>query len=317
MQLHRFSNLFQSETSRLVKSFLNDNPDLLKKYVDGSVAAIGAVLTPLNLFMRHLLVVQGLDPNAVPGEKSRKEFQDALDNYFGQDHDKAFDDDYDLTWVQKRFDETRTRLKQLQLTKEKFMDLTDISKLPSIGDKYGAPTEEAPQSEVPQSETPADKFDIGGNAIEALRQAVFNLESALPEKVKKAAEVIKAAAEKEISKKGVKTSKKKLNKTSTKPVKKGPGTKVNRPALQITEEKEYVDLGIPLQDEFKEKLSRSIRLVDDMVARGLVQDDTKAIKEQIEEVMKFNTKSLDALERVVKRHSATDKFTGSFRRVTK
>lgn len=312
MQLHRFSNLFQSETSRLVKSFLNDNPDLLKKYVDGSVAAIGAVLTPLNFFMKHLLVVQGLDPNAVPGEKSRKEFQEALDTYFGQDHDKAFDDDYDLTWIQKRFDETRNRLKQLQLTKEKFMDLTDISRLPSIGDKYGAP--DAPTAvEVAEPE----KFDIGSNAIEALRQAVFNLESTLPEKVKKAAEVIKAAAEKEISKKGVKTAKKKLNKTSTKPVKKGPGVRVNRPSLRITEEKEYVDLGIPLQDEFKEKLARSVKLVDDMVARNLVANNDKAMKEQVEELMKLTTNSLNSLEKVVKKQSVGEKFTGSFRRVTK
>jgi hypothetical protein len=301
MQLQRFSNLFQSETSRLVKSFLNDNPDLLKKYVDGSVAAIGAVLTPLNFFMKHLLVVQGLNPDAVPGEKSRKEFQQALDSYFGQDHDKAFDDDYDLTWIQKRFDETRTRLKQLQLTKEKFMDLTDLANIPVPGHAYFADE----PVEIVGDQTPTEKreFDIGANAIEALRKAVFDIEKevGLPAKSKK--------------KSGVKTAKKKLNKTTVKPVKRGPGVRVNRPFLPITEEKEYVDLGIPLQDEFKEKLSRSIKLVDDMVARDLVRNDDKDIKEQIAEIMKFDTKSLESLERVVKRRPVS--FTGPFRRVTK
>ena len=301
MQLQRFSNLFQSETSRLVKSFLNDNPDLLKKYVDGSVAAIGVVLAPLNVFMKHLLIVQGLNPNAVPGEKSRKEFQEALDTYFGQDHDKAFDDDYDLSWVQKRFDETRQRLKQLELTKEKFMDLTDLAKIPVPGHAYFA--DEA--VEIVGDSPPPERreFDIGANAIEALRQAVFGVEKELklPAKSNK--------------KSGVKTSKKKLNK-NTKAPKRGPGVRVNRPFLRITEEKEYVDLGIPLHDEFKEKLARSIKLVDDMVARNLVHNDEKSIKDQIEEVMKFNTNSLASLEKVVKKHSPSN-FTGSFRRVTK
>src|SRR6185369_2661187 len=128
---NRLSQLFQRESDRLLKSFLNDNPDLLKKYVDGGVVAVGAVLGPINSFMRHLLTVQGLDPDTTPGEKQRALVQEALTNFFEKVHDKAFDEDYDLSWVRQRFEDTRKNLKQLNLTQDRFMELTDLSKIPN------------------------------------------------------------------------------------------------------------------------------------------------------------------------------------------
>lgn len=124
--------MFQKETDRLLKGFLNDNPDVLKKYVEGGVVAVGAVLRPINSFMRHLLVVQGLDPEAVPGEKQRLLVLQSLTNFFDSKHEKDFDDDYDLSWVNQKFEKTRGALKDLKMTKDKFMELTDLSRLPNV-----------------------------------------------------------------------------------------------------------------------------------------------------------------------------------------
>jgi len=134
MQLHnRLSSLFQKETDRLLKSFLDENPDLRKKYVEGGITAVSAILGPVNSVMRHLLVVQNLDPDAVPGAKDKAAMLKALDSFFDSKHDKDFDDDYDLSWVQQKFNKTRGVLKDLKLTQDKFMELTDLSRLPNLG----------------------------------------------------------------------------------------------------------------------------------------------------------------------------------------
>ena len=63
---------------KLLKTFLTDNPELTQKYVDNSVTAISHLLGPLNVFMRHLLVVQGLDPDSNPGERAARELHHTI-----------------------------------------------------------------------------------------------------------------------------------------------------------------------------------------------------------------------------------------------
>lgn len=382
MQLHqRLSNLFQKETGRLVKGFLEENPDLLHKYVDGSLTAITAILGPINVFMRHLLVVQGLDPDTVPGEQQRNLLHEALSNFFSKTHEEAFESDYDVSWVQKKFEETRGKLGQLGLTKEKFMDLTDLSRLPNIGrvtegpitiDVSTSPIDAVSEinqiaPETPKKEIPLDTkegrnayrervlneaksflkeqerenlTEIGGDAIQALREAMNNIEENL--KVAK-------------KKKGIKVSKKKMNKTSAKPlrVKRSPAKVVplpeteeekistlkvdsdrkERPNWKKTPARSLYDIAKDkkaqvkaakestpeFQAEMKRKLARAAELTNLMVQKGLCEEKSK--EEQIASMISWTDNNFDALERVITKYAPTkdavaeNKFKGSFRRV--
>lgn len=299
MQLQNFLRPLQKEANRLVKSFLDENPDILKKYVEGGVTAVGLALTPLNTFMRHLLVVQGLDPDSVPGEKQRLALLEALENFFEKRHEKDFDPDYDLSWVQKRFEETRKTLNQLEMTKEKFMDLTDLAKLGSS--RY--PTADEEQEFVAQRVTPEpdkrelrleDKVEIGGDAIDALRKFVQAMEKDVDSDKKK----------------GVKTGKKKLNK--------GTGARVRKISANVKREttiKEEVEA-----QRKANHAERVIKLIHEMIDRGLVEHTAEAVQEQTKQMMGWTEESLAAMERVVARHfkkPAENKFTGSFKRVQK
>jgi len=298
MQLQDFLRPLQKETNRLVKSFLDENPDILKKYVGGGVTAVGLMLTPLNAFMRHLLVVQGLDPDSMPGEKQRLALLEALENFFEKRHDKDFDSDYDFSWIQKRFEETRKTLNQLEMTREKFMDLTDLSKLSStektleeMVDEANPVAPEAAKRELRLE----DKVEIGGDAIDALRRAVQAMEKDVGVDKKK---------------KGVKTAKKKLNK--------GPGARVRK--ISTTASKEPTikeELAAKRKENHAERV---IKLIHEMIDRGLLDHTAEAVQEQTKQMMGRTEESLAAMERVIARHfkqPAENKFTGSFKRVQK
>lgn len=247
MQLHnRLSSLFQKESDRILKSFLDENPDLRKKYVDGGITAISAVLGPLNSLMRHLLVVQDLDPDSVPGAKDKAAMLKALDSFFDSKHEKDFDEDYDLSWVQQKFNKTRGALKELNLTKDKFMELTDLSRLPNLGRVEDV--SEEPIDHIAQRVNPvapeADKretrlfFDEAKNlkpALEKIVEAAKAVERGAKEfnpgdAIKQLRDFVKSMDEKPA---GFKPGKKKLNKgkgakvqrvVNTEPVKEGPST---------------------------------------------------------------------------------------------
>lgn len=342
MQLsNRLSQLFQKETDRLLKSFLNDNPDILKKYVDGGVIAVGALLGPINLFMRHLLVVQGLDPETVPGEKQRLLVLESLTNFFDSKHEKDFDDDYDLSWVNQKFEKTRGALKDLNMTKDRFMQLTDLSRLPNVRSSTAPVVErledltEEPIDHIAQRVNPvapeAEKretriFDPG-DAIQQLRSFMNDLGKKLEE------------AKSETSEKhSLKPVKKKLNKgkrvgsgprvqrvANTEPVKEGPSTLVvesdrkERPpstrqpgrnlrdiASQRKAEAKIAKESTPeFQAQLKARIARATELTNLMVQRGLVLADDKSRQDQIESMKNWTDNNFDALERVVTKYGPT------------
>lgn len=337
MLQNRLSQLFQRESDRLLKSFLNDNQDLLKKYVDGGVVAVGAILGPINAFMRHLLVVQGLDPDSTPGEAQRLLTQQALDSFFEPKHDKDFDEDYDLSWVQKRFQDTRANLKQLNLTKDKYMELTDLSKLGS--GRY--PTAEEEQEIFRTKVTPEpDKREL--NIGDPIKDLVAELKKQGGDEPKPTA--------------GIKTTRKKLNKgkrvgsgpkvqrvANVEPLKEVASTltvesdrKVRPPANRapgrdltaLVQEKKAANKAIlESTPEFKAqaaaKLARATELTTLMVEKGLCEVDDKARQDQINSMLNWGDNNFDALERVINKYSPTknaiaeNKFKGSFRRVQK
>jgi len=312
---NRLSQLFQRESDRLLKSFLNDNPDLLKKYVDGGVVAVGAVLGPINSFMRHLLTVQGLDPDTTPGEKQRALVQEALTNFFEKVHDKAFDEDYDLSWVRQRFEDTRKNLKQLNLTQDRFMELTDLSKIPNpsrVEDVTKEKLDDLVQRVNPVAD-PAPKRETNialDDAIQQLRDFMTKIEKSQPEE---------KVEEKHA---GIKTGKKNVNKGYGKRgVTRGSGTRVRKISadypVQTKEPTIKQELAAKRSQEFTE---RAVKLVHDMIDRGLVEGSVEAVQEQTKQIMSWSEESLAAMERVVAKHfklPSDNKFTGSFRRVKK
>lgn len=260
MQLQNVLQPVQMKAARLFKGFFEANPELMQKYVNTSLAVLHRVLSPVDTFMRHLLTVQGLDPDSEPGERRREELRLMTDALLDKTHDKDFDDDYDFTWIQKRFEDTRKVLNQPQLTKEKFMDLTDISRFTNNNSlemeqsAHSLLTNEILQStevnqiapESVKKETPLDtpegrqayraevasKFEQGrentkeeiasSESLEAFKKVLNELDD-LIQKDKK-------LQKKHSKKSGTKTNKK-LNKTTSS--KKGKGTKVSRVAEPV------------------------------------------------------------------------------------
>jgi hypothetical protein len=355
MQLHnRLSSLFQKETDRLLKSFLSENPDLLKKYVGGGITAVSTVLAPINSLMRHLLTVQGLDPDAVPGAKDRAEFLKGLEAFFDDKHEKDFDEDYDLSWVQQKFNKTRGTLKDLQLTKDKFMELTDLSRLPNLGrvedfteepidhiaQKVDQIAPEADKREIRMIDDKPTKFEPG-DAIQELREFMTDLSKKLGD----------------VKPVGIKTGKRKLNKgktvrgpgprvhrvLNTEPVKEGPSTlkvesdrkeraPTNRPpgrslhdlaSTKKAQAKAAKEATPEFQAELKRKTERATKLTQLMIDKGFCEASDKAREEQIVQMLNWYDSNFDALERVINRYAPTkdaiaeNKFKGSFRRTKK
>jgi hypothetical protein len=117
---------FQNPLS-LLKNRLSD-PELLQSYVGAGIAITNFAVAPLTRLLKHLLVIQGIDPNTQPGAKARKLFQQAVDESFGGVR-KDYDDDFDFSWVNKKFQQTRGELKDMDLSKEDFMKMTDVGNL--------------------------------------------------------------------------------------------------------------------------------------------------------------------------------------------
>lgn len=112
---------------KALNTYLTKNPKLLSNYIKVSMTVIGAVLKPIDKVMKHALVVQGIDPNTMPGDRQRKALQAALDNDLNKLHEKDFDDDYDFSWARKCLGVTNSKLVDLHLTKEAYRKLTDLN----------------------------------------------------------------------------------------------------------------------------------------------------------------------------------------------
>lgn len=125
----QFLRPLRQETSRFVKTFFQENPSLMKKYVNTGLTVLSYLLSPVDVFMKHLLVVQGLDPNTQPGLKLQQELQRSMDSLFNRVHEKEYKTDFDSSWAMKRFAETRKLLQGRPINEKQFKEFTDISKL--------------------------------------------------------------------------------------------------------------------------------------------------------------------------------------------
>jgi hypothetical protein len=145
MQLPHFQT-----PGQFLKQYFKENPEALKSYVGYGLKAVHLAVTPLNLALRHLIEIQGKNPDEEPGRKMREDFQLALDNIFRRFHDHSYDEDFDFSYLNKKFEEARKNngFEPFNLSKDEYRELTDLSKVASP-----PPVHTAPPFDVPATRT--------------------------------------------------------------------------------------------------------------------------------------------------------------------
>lgn len=112
---------------RKLLSSLRNNPTVVSKYIRLGFFLMGKATATMDKFMRHFLVVNGIDPNTRPGERTQRELAQAFSDVKDPDD---YVDDFDFSWAQKSFARTRDKMGNLNLSKERYLQLTDLSNLP-------------------------------------------------------------------------------------------------------------------------------------------------------------------------------------------
>lgn len=107
-------------------NLLRNNPKLRATYVQFATKVVGTTLIPLNSLMRHVLVIQGIDPNSHPGDKLFRLANEAMDQI--QDTEE-YAEDYDFSWVERQWKKTAQKLNNINLTKERYRELTNLARL--------------------------------------------------------------------------------------------------------------------------------------------------------------------------------------------
>lgn len=107
-----------------IKNQFYFSPKLIQLYVSIGIKIANIMVSPLNKLLKHLLVAQGIDPNTKTGQK----FQQDLEDIFNGDRSKDYDDGINLSWVNKKFQQIRGELPELDLSQEDFTKMTDVSK---------------------------------------------------------------------------------------------------------------------------------------------------------------------------------------------
>lgn len=344
----RLSQLLQKQADRLFKDVLSENPEVLKSYVNGGLSAVATALTPINVFMRHLLTVQGLDPDSVPGENQRALIQQAFNSTFVDKHEADYDDDYDTSWVHKKYFLVKNKL---DVTEDKFMALTDLSKLDNGPEVLVKTKFDELVAEMNPVAPDADKKELPlvttytTDEVQALKTFVESMEKkggikvvekqvskdSKPSKSGKRSPKIKRATGPESFKEIPSTLEVKSDRVVRPSSKRTPGRNLGELASKKKAKEKAAREATPefkaeqaaLEAELKVKLARATELTNLMIQKGLCRADDQSRKDQIDSMLNWGDNNFDALERVIHKYAPTkdavaeNKFKGSFRRVQK
>ena len=139
-------------------SLLKKNPELRNKYVAVATMVADAAAKGLNKFVKHLLVVQNIDPNTQPGNKEYKVFSQQLRDVFDFVENNEYDGPRDEeVWLQKHLAKAQGKFRHLN--KEAYKKLTDLSNVPDRKEDELEPLQVSLSGgktikEVMESETP-------------------------------------------------------------------------------------------------------------------------------------------------------------------
>jgi hypothetical protein len=108
-------------------SLIKNNLELRNRYVAVATVVADVAAKGLNKFMRHLLVVQNIDPDTQPGDMAYQHLSQQLNDFFdgkieAEDYTGARDDE---AWLNKHFAKAQGKFKHLN--KEAYKKLTDLS----------------------------------------------------------------------------------------------------------------------------------------------------------------------------------------------
>lgn len=111
-------------------SLLKKNTDLRNKYVAAATVVADVAAKGLNKLVKHLLVVQDIDPNTQPGSREYKVFSQQLNDLFDgkieiNEYTGPRDED---AWFQKHLAKAQGKFSHLD--KEAYKKLTDLSHIP-------------------------------------------------------------------------------------------------------------------------------------------------------------------------------------------
>lgn len=140
-------------------SLLKKNTELRNKYVTAATVVANVAAKGLNKLMRHLLVVQDIDPNTQPGSKEYELFSQQLIELFDgkteiNEYTGPRDED---AWFQKHLAKAQGKFKHLD--KEAYKKLTDLSHVPDrkedeVTDPLQVTLSNGTVKEVMESSTP-------------------------------------------------------------------------------------------------------------------------------------------------------------------
>lgn len=114
---------------QLLNKLLEKKPQVIKAYVSVGLHAAFFTTKAVGVYMRHLITIQGLNPNEEPGTRARKEMQSALNSAFTFRHESSFDNDFDFSWAHKKWAENHKKLQDLNLSEKEFVESTDLSRV--------------------------------------------------------------------------------------------------------------------------------------------------------------------------------------------
>lgn len=118
--------------TNLFKSFVQENPDRVKKFSQLGLSVVGITVLSLDVIMRKILILQNLDPDIDPAFVEKENLNKSFESIFSSGLNSAYSansEKYDYNWVQNKFKEIREKLNQSNLTEKQLNDLTDVSKL--------------------------------------------------------------------------------------------------------------------------------------------------------------------------------------------
>jgi hypothetical protein len=151
------------QTTNHIKNFLQSHPTLARAYVRTSLNALHLVAKPLGSFMRHLCVIQGLDPDVLPSERDQQTFYKDLDAAFNGDYHESYQ-----PWFIDKWLETRKNLKDKDMSEKEFFHMTDLYDLADTAELDRSKIKESP---VEFNEPPEEHQQLSALHLEVIEKA--------------------------------------------------------------------------------------------------------------------------------------------------
>lgn len=241
-----------------LQTYLDNNPDAREIYVNWGLVAAKLAVVPINRLLKHLIEVQHLDVNAVPGARDL-----TLDSPYlfssGQMATQAYDDDFDVERLTKIYEKIRS---------------TPPPTPPEDFSRF-----------MDDSVFELDPLDRLQNVLDLL-----NKELETDESYKPVPNVFREAAENNRDDLSIEEIEKLMARTEELKKIKEDITKNGDAPVVIRNVGKTVKAS-----ESPVTLSEAATLTVEMVARGLCSDEPHSTNAQVDEIMKFDREAFEAL----------------------